>query len=189
MHNIKLWNINNFECLLNLSRIYIDGYLYSACFLQNYQKIFIVTCNYNVKNNPEAIKVYDFNGNKIKTINYSNEQAVFIDSYFDIKLSKNYIITNNRGHVKSYDFEKNRIYHKYYKEKNKYLFNFANIMINDQEKIVKLIECNDNISIWDFHKGELLNIINVDNNLLYGICLYNSNALIVGCGNGKIIIY
>ena len=35
-NNIKLWNINNLECLLNLSNIYEEGLINSACFLEDY---------------------------------------------------------------------------------------------------------------------------------------------------------
>ena len=31
-NNIKIWNLNNFECLLNLSSINEEGLLQSACF-------------------------------------------------------------------------------------------------------------------------------------------------------------
>ena len=38
-NNIKIWNINNLECLLNLTNIYKTGYLYSACFLNDNNNI------------------------------------------------------------------------------------------------------------------------------------------------------
>ena len=34
-NNIKLWNINTFECLLNLENINNNGLLFSACFFNN----------------------------------------------------------------------------------------------------------------------------------------------------------
>ena len=32
-NNIKLWNINNIECILNIKNAYKNGEMYSACFL------------------------------------------------------------------------------------------------------------------------------------------------------------
>ena len=36
-NNIKLWNVNNYECLLNIEKVNKEGGLLSACFL-NYNK-------------------------------------------------------------------------------------------------------------------------------------------------------
>ena len=44
-NNIKLWNINNFECLLNLQNINKGGCLYSACFLNDNNQNYIITSN------------------------------------------------------------------------------------------------------------------------------------------------
>ena len=35
----------------------------------------------------ESIKVFDFNGKKIKEMNDSKDNTVFIDSYYDNKIS------------------------------------------------------------------------------------------------------
>ena len=34
-NNLKLWNIQNFECLLNIKNINIIGVMFSACFLND----------------------------------------------------------------------------------------------------------------------------------------------------------
>ena len=44
-NSIKLWNIYNFECILNLNDIYKEGWLLSACFLNDNNQIYIITCN------------------------------------------------------------------------------------------------------------------------------------------------
>ena len=58
--------------------------------------------------------------------------------------------------------------------------------------MVKLIDsCYDgNIRIRDFHSGQVLNKIKVTSNnyKLYGLCLWNDDNIIVGCGNYSIII-
>ncbi len=66
-----MWNIYNFECLLNIEKINKKRELYSACFLNINNNIYIITSNYNWYCKTEPIKVFDFQGNKIKEINDS----------------------------------------------------------------------------------------------------------------------
>ena len=183
---IKLWDIKNFECLLNIKNIYVDGNLFSACFLKDNNKIYIVASKYNFSMTRELIKVYDFNGNKVKTINYSNDQTLFIDSYFDNRFSRNYIITCNKGYIKSYNYKENKIYHKYFDNNN--ALHLSSI-IYDKEKIIQLIESSTDgfIRIWNFHSKELLNKIQVEvKKCLYGICLWDNENLLVGCEDNKV---
>ena len=55
------------------------------------------------------------------------------------------------------------------------------MVILDTGKLVKLIEsCEDgNIRIWNFHNSKLLNKIENNNDILYGICLWNNNYIFV----------
>ena len=62
--NVRLWDIKNWELLTNITDIYKTGYLYSASFLIEDNKYYIVTCNSSQK--PESIKVFDFYGVKQK---------------------------------------------------------------------------------------------------------------------------
>ena len=189
-NNIKLWNINNLECLLNLQNINENGFLFSSCFLNDSNHNYIITSNYKSNKyygNPELIKMFDFNGNKIKEINNSNDDTLFIDIYYDNKLNKNFIITGNNNNVKSYDFKENKVYQIYNDNDIKH----HSIVINGKDDLIKLIESseNGNIRIWDFHSGELLNKIKVLNeNAIYGICLWNNNYLLVGCDDNNIKI-
>ena len=82
--NIKMWNVNNFDCLLNLRKIYSDGCLFSACFLKDKNKSYILSSKYNCEFNLEQIKVFDFQGKKSKSINKSADKTLFIDSYLMI---------------------------------------------------------------------------------------------------------
>ena len=100
--NVRLWDIKNWELLTNITKIYKTGYLYSASFLIDDNKYYIVTCNSS--KNSECIKVYDFYGVQSKEICNSNEDTYFIDTYYDKKLLKYFILTGNIGYVKSYDF-------------------------------------------------------------------------------------
>ena len=190
-NNLKLWNINiddRFECLLDIKNINKEGHLDSACFLKDNNQTFILTSNHNnnIEKIPESIKLYDFNGNKIKEINNSNEDTRFIDTYYYNILSKNYIITCTNNYSKSYDYKENKVYHKYSKDNN--LETINSIVIDDKKEKLELIEStNDgNLKIWDFHSGELLKKINVSNDPLREICLWDNKYLFVGCDDKTI---
>ena len=182
---LKLWNINNLECLLNLQSVNKEGFLFSACMLNNLGTNYIITSNCMWNNTPEAIKVFDLNGKKIKEIKDSIDAILFLDIYYDKKLCKNYIVSGSLNGVSSYDFNKGELYHKYF---DNYISYHCSIIVTEQEKIVKLIESSTDghIRIWNFHSPELLNKIKINNNWLYGICLMSQKYLFVGCTNNII---
>lgn len=188
-NNIKLWNVDTFECLLNIINIYEYGWLNSA-FISNYNNqnyIIASNCNNELEIlNSQCIRVFDFSGKMIKEINNSKNRTFFIDSYYDKKLSKNFILTGNDGFCMSYDYELNKIYHKYLikftLDRTKYCMS---IVIDDSKEIIRLIESIDSIQIWNFHSGQLLQKINFDD-WTYSICLWNPNYLFVGCKNANI---
>ena len=193
-NNVKLWNINNYECLLNLKNINQRGEINTACFLTDNNQNYIITSNYSFFNEP--IKVFDFNGKKIKEINDSNHRTIFIDTYYDEQSSKIFIITANQGFVASYDYYNNKLNHKYIDENNNNKSDHCSIIINssekkdNNEKIITLIEsCDDGyIRIWNFHSGEILKRIKVQDKYIYGICLWDNDILFVGGGNKNLNI-
>ena len=170
-NNLKLWNINNFECLLNIRKIYELSFLSSALLLKDNNKMIIITSSYYFdKNDNQFIKLFDLNGNLLKTLNDSNYNTSFIDSYYDNKLSKTFIITGNDGYSKSYDYNEDKTYFEYHdNHKNKDYH--KSIIIDENETIIKLIEscCDGFIRIWNFHSANLLDKINVNNGWLYSI--------------------
>ena len=180
-NNLKLWRIDNWECLLNIVSIYTTGKLYSACFLILKNKYYFLTSN----NDAEPIKVFNDNGTLIKEINDSKFDTNFIDVYYENDNSKIYILTANDGFVKSYDYNKNEIYHIYNDNDGK---SHDNLRIKKENNLIKLIEqsYDGNIRIWNFHTGILLNKINTGNIRLKGMCLWNNDYLFVGCDD-KII--
>ena len=184
-NNIKLWNINNLECLFYFNHIYDCGTIYSACFINDNNKNYIITSNSDFPSNFGMIKIYDFEGNKIKEINESNDSTFFIDIFYDKKIRKNFIITGNYDYVKSYDYSDNKVYHKYCDsidhEKDKSVH--ISITINDFKNVIKLIESSydGNIRIWNFHSGDLIKKIYISAYQLNGICLWNNKYLFVGC--------
>lgn len=184
-NNIKLWNINNLECLFYFNHIYDCGTIYSACFINDNNKNYIITSNSDFPSNFGMIKIYDFEGNKVKEINESNDSTFFIDIFYDKKIRKNFIITGNYDYVKSYDYSDNKVYHKYCDsidhEKDKSVH--ISITINDFKNVIKLIESSydGNIRIWNFHSGDLIKKIYISEYQLNGICLWNNKYLFVGC--------
>ena len=187
-NNIKIWNVNNVECLLDIKNIYKDGEVLS-CFLINNNQIHILTGNFIVGKETESIRIFDFKGNKEKEINNSKDTLLFIDSYYDKKLLNNYIITGNlQDCCKSFDYNKTKIY-KEYKDYNYSRYGCCSLTLNNKEEIIKLIgACQDEIiRIWDFHSGNLLNKIEI-NKILRGICIWNKNYLFVGCDDNTIKI-
>ena len=178
-NNLKIWNFINFECLINLEKIYKDGFAYSSSFLTDNNQIFIITSNCNWYSNSENMKVFDFNGNQIKEISDSDDHILFADVYYDNVLSKHYIITGTINYVKSYDYEKNEVYHEYYEVYNSY---HLNIIIYEKDNIIQLIDSSTDgyIRIWNFHTNKLLKKIYVEKGWLYGICLWKDDYLLVG---------
>ena len=177
-NNIKLWDVNRWECLSDFKEINKNGYLLSACFLNDNNNYYIITSSYS--DNSELLKVFDIHGVKVKEINNSGDDTSFIDVYYDKKSNKNFIITGNIGYVKSYDYSKNELYHIYGEND---LEDHCSIITTEYKDMVKMIESSGDgsIRIWNFHTGELLNQIKAAKKRLFGMCLWNSEYLFVGC--------
>ena len=186
-NNLKLWRIDDWECLLNIENVNKAGGLWSACFLILNNQIYILTSNY-LYQNAEKIKVYNLNGIKIKEIN-SKDEISYIDIYYDNYSSKPYILTGNRGFDTSYDYIANKIYH-LYKDEDEYMKIHFSLRIINENNLIKLIDSSQDgkIRIWNFHTGELLNKIHISDKSLYGICIWNNDYLLVGSRKQTIII-
>ena len=187
-NNVKVWNIKNYECLCNIKNIYEKSVILSACFVNENNKIFIVTGNEPYKIF-EEIKVFELNGNKCKEIYNYDDLTHFIDSYYDKNSSKNFIITGNASYPRSYDYSNNQLYHKYSDDNNK---NQYYMVFFDKDDILKLIECNQDyyIRIWDFHSGKLINKIKISDSVyfkVYSLYVSTNNYLFVGTCEGVIL--
>ena len=195
--NIKVWNINSFECIADIKYKYIIDYnkLYSACFLNDNNNIFIIT-NISLSKGlylNNVIKVFDFNGFKVKNINEPQFPSYFIDVYYDKQLSKNFIILGNETQVISYDFNKNQKYKEYFQQEARFVHNFVkqnhySVHIYNKDNQVNLIESSFKckIKIWDFHSAKLLSIISIGD--FSGIFLLNDDYLYIGYDYGNIKI-
>ena len=78
-NNIKLWDFMNWNCILNLSSIYDSGLIFSSCFIEENNKIYIIT---SCSTNSEEIKIFDFSGIFIKSIQDSKEKTLYVDNFF-----------------------------------------------------------------------------------------------------------
>ena len=189
--NIKLWNAYDWSCILNLENIITDGGMYSACFLNYKNNIYIATTNSNWNAVCQKIGIYDLTGKKINEMNDSNCNTFFIESYYDPneENSDHYLVTGNFGNVRSYDYEKNQFYKDYNDYDNKC---HLSIIIQKFGDTLKIIESSTdgNIRIWDFHYGVLLNKIRINSDeYLRGICLFNDNKyLLISCDDHTIKI-
>ena len=184
-NNIKLWNINNIDCLLNIENAYKNGDIYSACFLFTNKQLYIVSCNDYYPDKPGPIQIFDLEGKMTTEIKNSKERSFFIDTYYDNKVDKDYILVGNKNYVKSYDYLQNKLYHKYSDES--YIYHNSIIIYKENnDNIIKLIESSNdgNIRIWDFHSGKIIKKIEVFSDrkiVLYGMCLLKNEYLFVGC--------
>ena len=108
-YNLKVWNIQNLDYLINLKAINNIKYI-NACMLLDNNKYYIITNNLLFSCFYEPIHIYNIKGNKIKDIEDSEEHSYYIGVYYEIENKKCYIITGNEGHLKSFDYNTNKIY-------------------------------------------------------------------------------
>ena len=180
-NNIKLWNVNNFECLFNLKNIYNQGRIFTACFLNDNNQIYIITSN---NNSNKPFKIFDLKGKLIKEINVLNSGVEYIDIFYERKNSKIYILTCEKDSVKSYDYINNKIY-KIYKEFETPEFEYlihTYLIINNNDELIE--SCYDgNIRIWNFHSAKLLKVIRItkDRYALRCFYLWDNKYLFAGC--------
>ena len=133
---IKIWNINNFECLLHL-----DSFDRFFCFIKEDNNIYIC----NISN--EIINVFDLNRKIIKNLTKSRNDNFSlipdISYYYDQKLTNNFFLANFGLSIKSYFYKAFKIYHLY---NDKYSYNYRDFIIL-KENNGKLIASNEDGNI------------------------------------------
>jgi hypothetical protein len=109
-NNIKVWNFNNLECILNIDfrigNFFLN--LNSVCFLNNGNDIHLIFSSINVPQT-QLIHIYNLRGNKIKELNNNKVQNYFVDTFYDDKFSKNYIIISTNADIRALDYNDNKI--------------------------------------------------------------------------------
>ena len=71
---IKIWDLK-MQCILSLQNINKKGKLFSACFINYLNQIYILTANLSIDSEVEPIKVYNLKGDKIKEIENSRDHT------------------------------------------------------------------------------------------------------------------
>ena len=184
--NLKLWNFSNWKCFRNIKNIYSEGYLYSACIFTKKKISYFAVSNYSAPNSvcSNGIKVYNFNGKINKNINNSNINTLLIKPF---KLNNEiFIVACGEGNIRAYNYNNNTLYKKY--EDNNMNIRIFSFIIYKKKETVKIFGSYDDqhIRIWNFLTSELLNKIKIECTKLRGICIYNENYLLVGCGDNSI---
>ena len=189
---LKLWDIKNFELLCYIKDIYSDGFLFCAHFLleqnKNQNDLYILTSNCYFSSSSGPIKKFNLKGEQIDIINKSEGLDVFyLTDFYDSITKKQYLIGAIKGGIISFDLENNQIYKSFSEDNSNFHFY---IIINKENKegIIQIIEssADGKIRIWDFHGGKLLYKININNNWLFGMCLWDNQYIFVGDGDSGI---
>ena len=147
-NNIKLWDVETWECILNIERANKYGIMFSACFLYDND----IGSNYIVTSNctgSEYIKIYDFNNNKIKEVPFHKENN---DNSSDNNNDDN--INNIDGNNINNNINNND-------ENNDNNDNDNNIGINDDEYN---IDYDNNYNVNNINDNNIGNYINFINN-------------------------
>ena len=118
-NNLKLWNVNKWDCFLEIKNVNEKGALFSASFLSEKNEIFILTSNYNFFKKKEPIKLFNLNQEKIFEIKI-DLSIIYLDCYYENDFNNIYIIINAQNKIISYDYSNNKIYNKYGKNKSSY---------------------------------------------------------------------
>ena len=194
--NLKVWNFNNWENILSIDISYrVRKKFYIGCFINENDNINILTIYKSYSQNGnfnffKTINILNLYGNNIKNIEQDDE-IIYINCY-NKKFSKNYVILCHLNKIQSYDYKNNKIYNIYNRSEiyNRDIFEYVNIIINDNERLIKIIASNYKfIEIWNFDSGILINKINIKEKI-YSMGLWNNKFLFVGCtGNIQLIDY
>ena len=113
-NNIKIWNFNTLECIINLNfnigNFFLN--LNSICFLNNDKNLYLIASSVHMPQT-QLIHVYNLRGEKIKEINDNKLQNYFLGSFYDSKFSKNYIIISTNADIRAFDYNENKVVKKF----------------------------------------------------------------------------
>ena len=212
INNIKLWNANIWELILNINHGNINFFtdINSICFLKNKNNIYLVASCVKLPK-PQLIHIYKLSGKKVREIKESKYKLYYVDTFYDSNFSKSYIIIATNDDIRAIDYEKNKIFQKYIsiegksKVVNIKLNNNDNfrikkeiplkgpterIIIKEYSNITKLFAAENDgfVRIWNFHNGNLLSEINISKSKVFDICLWDDEYLFAGYGGGVKLI-
>ena len=179
--NIKVWDISNGNCILNLSKVYEDGYIFSACFLiDEINKISYVICiNYDC----EPLKIYDLEGKIIRYIDNSSDKSYMVDALYHPYLKQYFILVGNEHFIKSYRFSEGTLYKKYF-DNSSNLHMYFTIFYKDSKIFLIEVDMAGYFRIWDFDTANIIKKILIKDKLkLKGLCLWNEKYVLIGASD------
>jgi WD40 repeat protein len=184
---VKVWSVKeNFANILHIKNAASVNYIYSVSILcEKFEKknYVISACS------QEQMKIWDFNGQLLKSIGSGTQSTYFVDVVYHNKQEKYFIINANSDDVKSYHFKSGLLYHSYKSTPSTW---HMSAILNQLPDINQLIESDGlgNISIWNFDNANLLKKIkySTSNLNLRGICLWNDRFLFTAASNNNIIL-
>ena len=183
-NNFKLWDINNYSCILNFDSIKNKFYYFFIDFIYDYNNYYIITAN-NFSLNKTFI-IYDFEGNIKDTIKDSEEEIIIsLDLFYEN--DKTYIIVCQPLFIKSYIYQTKKLYH-IYKDKNisENQNIFAGCFLYKNDNILQLFELSTktDVRIWNFHEGILIKKYIWENNIFINdACLWGNRYIVTAREN------
>ena len=175
-NNIKIWDINNCDCLLNLKDMELSYVSVSkVSFINSNNNIYIILSSTSFSD--PTCKLFDLSGNLIKVIKFDSN-INYITTYDDDELSKIYILISTPNMVKSYSYDEDKIYHSYLNIRKSFIYN---LIVVNKDRIWEPTHLFGNygnyVIIWNFHTGEMLNNVCFNANI-NNICLWNNQFII-----------
>ena len=97
-NTINIYDIPNFNRILNMPKINKNGYLNTANFFSYDNKIYIMSTNHRYScKNVDPIKIYDLDGTEIKELKDSNENVPLLIHIMIKKYIKNLLSQDLRN--------------------------------------------------------------------------------------------
>ena len=178
-----MWNLNNLEnfCYFDFSEK-SNLKINKSCFLYFNNDINIVIKLTKLDKTEEFIQIYNLKKEKIKEIKDKNtkDSSYYLDCYYHNNIS--YLILCSYNSIKVYNYNKNK-WKIYSTDKvNECIQGFVITHIDNGAKIIG--SSMDNIYLWNFQSGALLNSIKGGSNRapFFALCLWNSNSFFIGRG-------
>jgi WD40 repeat protein len=177
-YTIKIWDIENWTCIINITKIYEKGNMLATCLhFDEYQKeSYIFTSS-----DCGQIKIWDKDGKYLTTINKTeNNETYFLDTYYDETEFKYSLISGEMKCVKSYDLNTHQLFRTYI-DNNSYVEHLS-AFVYKNTNITELVECEfyGFVRIWNFHSGNLIRKIEICKKIpLVSLCLWNTEFLLL----------
>ena len=184
--NIKIWDINTLNCILNIDEAYFSGFLFSSCFLidEINKRNYVISVNYN----SEPLKIYSLEGknlySQIRDIGY---KIYLVDTFFNKVEKKYYIILGCETCIISLNFEEQKIYRKYHEKNSECVHMYFSINCKGKKVLLIDSDLSGYIRIWNFDNGNMLRKYLIGEKLkLRGMSLWNENYVFVGASDKNV---